>query len=96
MLSTVKTTFATFFKLKMHFTFPPERPYVNVSVLSNAALLAHAVIIKLTRRGDGGIKEGGIGEGQIGDGGFERIILCSILSVETFRFTVPSPVALLN
>jgi hypothetical protein len=55
-----------------------EMVYVKVAVfvnsvclsLSNAALLAHAVEIKLSRKGKEGITGGGIGEG-----GFEGIIL---------------------
>jgi hypothetical protein len=46
--------------------------------LYNAALLVRTVIIKLTRRREGGIGErgfrvGGIGEGDIDEGGFVGI-----------------------
>jgi hypothetical protein len=62
-------------------------------------VLAHAIIIKLTRRlelGEGGFAEGWIKGGEIGEGGCDGIILCLRPNRETFSVTVPPAVALLN
>jgi hypothetical protein len=55
--------------------------------LRNVALVAAAVIIKLSRRREREIEDGGIGKEEEGREGKTQ---------ETFRFTVLSAVALLN
>ncbi len=42
-------------------------------VLAECCFIGSRVIIKLTRKREGGNREGGIGEGQIGYEGFEVI-----------------------